>query len=575
MSTFLESMDKETKKKFVIGENDCPALESTSELLVDFFFQLVRGLDEQKITAYILKIKTEYEETKNVQLFIDLFILTFQTRDIRNGKGERDLFYIMFLALQEHFPVEILLLIPCISVYGSYLDFCKLMKLVNEKKQESISDKIKKSNYIAFERAIISYYSKQLQHDQCVLHTSIATKDSLPILSLAAKWAPRENKQYKEFAHQLAQRLYPSQKNKHILYRKLIVNLSKQLDVTEIKMCANLYHEIDFSKVPSKCLNKNRKAFLNECLNSSNLRHSERESRNNCRLHLLSALATGKVNGKDMMPHELVHQLYNSSQISEEEVQIYDSQWQKIRENVLTSMLSSSSCSENSISLGKLVPMVDVSGSMSGTPMMVSIALGILVSELSHDHFRNRFLTFETNPSWVILKEDSNLKQKVEKTKDASWGGSTNFQKAFQLILKVATENKLSQEEIPDLIVFSDMQFNNSDQSGYTMFETMKREFSQHGYHCPKIIFWNLAADTTGFPVSNNENNVQLLSGFSPNLLKMILSGQSLVKQEKNEDGETVQKTITPAETLRKVLDDKNYDSIRTLLSLLVNKKNE
>ena len=100
MSTFLEAMDKETEKKFVLGENNCPVLQSTSELLVDFFFQLVRGLDKTKIISYIQKIKNEYEETKNIQLFTDLFVLTFQTRDIRNGKGERDLFYTMFLALQ-------------------------------------------------------------------------------------------------------------------------------------------------------------------------------------------------------------------------------------------------------------------------------------------------------------------------------------------------------------------------------------------------------------------------------------------------------------------------------------------
>ena len=143
MSTFLKAMDKETEKKFVLGENDCPALESTSELLVDFFFQLVRGLDKTKIISYIQKIKNEYEETKNIQLFTDLFVLTFQTRDIRNGKGERDLFYTMFLALQEHFPVEILLLIPCISVYGSYLDLCKLMKRVNDEKKKFYLNLIK------------------------------------------------------------------------------------------------------------------------------------------------------------------------------------------------------------------------------------------------------------------------------------------------------------------------------------------------------------------------------------------------------------------------------------------------
>ena len=35
--------------------------------------------------------------------------------------------------------------------------------------------------------------------------------------------------------------------------------------------------------------------------------------------------------------------------------------------------------------------------------MEVAIALGILVSEVTHPDFRNRLLTFETKPSWVNL----------------------------------------------------------------------------------------------------------------------------------------------------------------------------
>ena len=40
---------------------------------------------------------------------------------------------------------------------------------------------------------------------------------------------------------------------------------------------------------------------------------------------------------------------------------------------------------------------------------------------------------------------------------------TTNFEKAIDRVLEVATKHKLRPEDIPDLIVFSDMQF---DQAG-------------------------------------------------------------------------------------------------------------
>ena len=39
------------------------------------------------------------------------------------------------------------------------------------------------------------------------------------------------------------------------------------------------------------------------------------------------------------------------------------------------------------------------------------------------------------------------------------WGSNTNFEMAMEKILQVAVEAKLNPENIPDLIVFSDMQF--------------------------------------------------------------------------------------------------------------------
>merc|ERR1719453_2032646 len=66
-----------------------------------------------------------------------------------------------------------------------------------------------------------------------------------------------------------------------------------------------------------------------------------------------------------------------------------------------------------SVDLGKMVPLVDVSGSMHGKPMEAAIGLGLLVSELTHPAFRHRALTFESRPEWVQLQASDRIDAKV------------------------------------------------------------------------------------------------------------------------------------------------------------------
>ena len=187
--------------------------------------------------------------------------------------------------------------------------------------------------------------------------------------------------------------------------------------------------------------------------------------------------------------------------------------------------------------LGKLVPLVDVSGSMGGTPMEAAIALGILVSELSHAAFRHRALTFESRPSWVDLSGSAKIADKVRCLEAAPWGGSTDFKAACEMILQAAQAARLKPDEVPDLIVFSDMQFDQAHGGGRGSWEThherLTRRFAEVGravcgepYAAPRIIYWNLRGDTAGFPVAADAPNTQMLSGFSPSLLKLVLSGK-------------------------------------------------
>ena len=65
---------------------------------------------------------------------------------------------------------------------------------------------------------------------------------------------------------------------------------------------------------------------------------------------------------------------------------------------------------------GKLtncIAVCDVSGSMNGTPMEVSVALGLLVSELSEEPWKGHVITFSHNPQLHLI-EGSNLQEKCQ-----------------------------------------------------------------------------------------------------------------------------------------------------------------
>jgi len=239
----------------------------------------------------------------------------------------------------------------------------------------------------------------------------------------------------------------------------------------------------------------------------------------------------------------------------------------------------------------KMVPLSDVSGSMYGTPMEVAIAMGIGISEITHPAFQNMVLTFETVPEWHKLDPDHSIVQKVRSLRDAGWGGSTNFEAAYDKILEVCEKNRLAKEDVPSLIVFSDMQFNVAHESlrpkwkngkyvsqpTVPMHEVISRKFAETAQRLgwedsdpTPIIYWNLR-NTGGHPVEKDTEGAVLLSGFSPSMLKMVMNGEALEDKEVEVvqvDGtvRTEKVRITPSEVLRKALDDSLYDPVRVIL---------
>jgi hypothetical protein len=589
-SAFTKAMDANITK--ITGENGAAELSSTSDPRVDLFFALVRNLPDDRLHE-LVKNCFATSLVASEEMAVDMFLLAFQTRHCRGGKGERALFLKLFLELADRFPQTVLKLITLIPKYGYYKDLFLLV---------SSLDGANKESFQIISEHILTFVADQLSQDMIKLQKK--QKD----ISILAKWAPREGHAQSSIAKRLAAKMFPGSSTARAQYRKTLSQLNSCLKTVEVMMCGHAWDEINPSSVPSLTLMRNRKAFLNEKLkvvpNSSEMitgnRFPNDPSRVNCRKRVREALvSTGmkKLKGKQLFPHEISKLLMDFKQKSTVELEVFNAQWQAIRTSTQEALEKKRAeqaeheqpGNPKGVDLGKLVALVDVSGSMSGTPMEVAVALGILVSELADPAFAHRVITFHDNPTWCTFEPEASIAEKVKKAVAAPWGGSTNFEKAMELILEVAVNAKLSPEEIPNLIIFSDMQFNvacRSQSKWETHHERLSRRFAEAGmricgrpYPTPEITYWNLRGNTVGFPVDADAPNVRMLSGFSPSILKLILSGEPLqtevVEEELSVDEgggvvvSLVKKKVQvdPLTTLRKALDDTDYDDVRVVLS--------
>ena len=93
------------------------------------------------------------------------------------------------------------------------------------------------------------------------------------------------------------------------------------------------------------------------------------------------------------------------------------------------------------------------------------------------------------------------------------------------MILQLATSTKLRQEDmVKTLFIFSDMEFDECGGKQYeTDYQLIKRKFEDAGYRLPAIVFWNLRGGFRSKPVTKDEKNVAMVSGFSGMMMKTFL----------------------------------------------------
>ena len=279
-------------------------------------------------------------------------------------------------------------------------------------------------------------------------------------------------------------------------FRRMLTSMS---NTVEQKMCANEWETIQYSAVPSVA----GKRYSNSFSKHDGVRYSS----------YISDVMSGKqkMNASVLFPSDIVHEIFTSYG---DDTSAYDAMWKSLPNYM-------EGCTE------RILPICDVSGSMMGTPMEVSIGLGLYISERNEGPFKDLVLTFSENPQFRLIQGDT-ISQRVVSLRQADWGMNTDLIKTFNVLLDRAVAGKVSQEDMPTkLLIISDMEFDQAC-GRHTNFDSIKVMYANAGYEMPGIIFWNVNGRLGNVPVKANTPNTALVSGYSPSIIRSVLGGDEL-----------------------------------------------
>ena len=470
------------RTKNTFTENGMPTSTSSLSAITDLFFTIGAVRNQMKDTHGQNRIIAKFEAARNEDPLIARKLL-FWARDIRGGAGEREVFRVILKHLAINHSQDVSDNIHLIAEFGRWDDLFMLFGTPCEK-------------------AAIAVIKKGIEDKN----------------QLLAKWLPRlggkvsSDKKY--IANKVRNELNLNAKE----YRKLIVGLT---NVVETAMCSKDYSSIEYGKIPSLAMSRYSKAFGR----NDNERFGS----------YLNSLAKGesKVNAGAVYPYDIIKNLEQG------DFRLANEQW-KALPNYMEG------------SKERILPVCDVSGSMD-TPISgqtralnVCVSLGLYISERNEGAFKDAFITFSSNPLLQYLTGD--LQSRYFQLVRANWEMSTNIEGVFNLILDQALKHGIPESEMPtSILIMSDMEFNEATgNSNYSAMEMIADKYAKFGYVLPKIIFWNLNSRQDNVPVKFDEKGTALVSGFSPSILKALLSGESM----------------SPIQIVLNVLNTERYSSI-------------
>lgn len=331
---------------------------------------------------------------------------------------------------------------------------------------------------------VIDFIKVQLKND-------LSNMNANKPISLLAKWLPSINTsspKTRSQARKVAHGFGMDQRT----YRKTLSAMREYLNVVEKKMSSREWNEIDFESVPSVAMNRYQNAFANHCDGWDAYR---------------AALARGeaKVNASTLFPYDICMKYFTRG-ISD----VDEAAWKALPNFVDEDY--------------NVVVMADVSGSMtmdSYRPMATSVGLATYFAQRNKGAYHNMYMTFTDSPHFIFIQDGMSLNDIFRKVQKEGVGYSTNLDRAFAEIFRVAKESGEAPEA---LVVISDCEIdsyryrNSSD----GIVEKWDVEFKKAGFdRCPKVIFWNVESRNTSY-LDKAYQNVSYISGYGASQFKHL-----------------------------------------------------
>lgn len=469
-------------------ENDGVAYATTKSSLLDFFSQAgaMRTRPDADVLAMYGAAYVENPLLATKALFY--------FRNVRGGQGERKLFRTILKYLGDNHSETVVKNLSLIKDFGRWDDYYSL-----------VGTKV--------EPQMWGFLRDQFNADLL---------SEAP--SLLGKWLKSENTS-SPLSRELGRKTRIAFNiGNSKTYRKMLTQLRAKIDIVEKRMSAKEWGTIKYERVPSRAALIYKDAFRKH----DTARYVE----------YLEAVKNGtaKINASTLYPYDIVERILYKG----EQGQTADLLW-----NALPNYITKE---ENSIAV------CDTSGSMRGQPMAVSVSLGLYLAERNKGIWKDYFMTFSARPQLQKVVGET-ISQKVYNLSRAAWDMNTDIEAVFKTLLDTAVKNGISNDEmIKKVYIVSDMEFDaatsgsawNGNTYTETVFETIKREYSEKGYTLPTLVFWNVSARNKQFPMTIDDKNTRLVSGCSPSIFTNLMRDD--IK--------------SPYDLMLSVLNDPVYDSV-------------
>ena len=493
-------------------ENGAVGYKSTGKALVDLNFRVSsmrNGITPDDMLLFCEAMNDDLEYAIKWMFFV---------RDVRGGMGERNAFQNLYMQYAELYPNEAKATLKLIAEFGRWKDVIDIIDMDPD-------------NNLGGMELVADAFRSDIQN--CMAGKSI---------SLLAKWMPSINASGK--ARKQAKRFAKTFGMTYESYRKVLSKLRAYLDVTEVKTCANRWDEIDYNKVSSNA----NKRYMNAFKKHDGERYTE---------HCTKALDTTanpevKMHAAVLYPHEIWEKYTQMPGLSyddcyyrglyESDPFAYGYKYRYLTEPADVDVALEAMW-KNLADLGECgntMVVVDGSGSMTSgcngvRPINIARSLGVYFAERCQGEFHNVLMEFSRNPKLIDLNDCETLRDKVVKLGKYTDCSNTDIEKVFMLILETAVKAQMKQSDLPDrILIVSDMEFDcatNHTRCRWNdmtpLFDELTDRFAKHGYKLPKLVFWNVNSRTKTIPMTENEMGVVLVSGYSPNIMSMVMSDQT------------------------------------------------